>query len=193
MQVPNQSQAETTSKPVRPVSEPQPNTSPLPISEEDPAAPQEVSLAKSTSPHNCSGVFSAIQELTAEFLFDADGRVIDDPSLPSAASRNPVPREAGLMLDRTDQGKAGSSGSEAQDFAAEIESLRIALQRLQLAFSCTTTIEEHLKLASAISLITASISRLVRTQNYLASNRLPEFNREIKAALEVVVKECGRT
>ncbi len=150
-------------------------------------------MAKSTSPHNGSGVFSTLQELTAEFVLDEDGRVIDDLSLPSAASRNPVPREAGLALDRTDRGKAGSSASETQDFAAEIESLRIALQRLQLAFSCTTTIEEHLKLASAISLITASISRLVRTQNYLASNRLPEFNREIKAALDVVVKECGRT
>ena len=108
--------------------------------------------------------------------------------------RNPV-------LDRTDRGKAESSASEAQPFAAEIESLRIALQRLQHAFSCTTTIEEHLKLASAISLIYslsrilcgASISRLVRTQNYLASNRLPEFNREINAALDVVMKEWGRT
>ena len=150
-------------------------------------------MAKSTSPHNGSGVFAALQELTAEFVLDEDGRVIDDLSLPSAASRNPVPREAGLALDRTDRGKAGSSASEAQSFAAEIDSLRIALQRLQLAFSCTTTIEEHLKLASAISLITSSISRLVRTQDYLASNRLPGFNREIIAALDVVVKECGRT
>ena len=144
MQVPNQSQVETTGKPVRPVSEPQPVLS------------EVASRAK---------------------LRDEE----------------PAPREAGLALARTDQGKAGSSASEAPDFAAEIESLRIALQRLQLAFSCTTTIEEHLKLASAISLITASISRLVRTQNYLASNRLPEINREIKAALDVVVKEYGRT
>jgi hypothetical protein len=102
-------------------------------------------MARSTSPHNGSGVFAAIQELTAEFVLDdesqpkwGDGRVIDEPSLPSPGSisgafRNPVPRGAGLALDRTDRGKAGSSASEAQDFAAEIDSLRLALQRLQLA------------------------------------------------------------
>jgi hypothetical protein len=158
-------------------------------------------MAKPTSPNNGSGVSAALQEFTAEFDFDDEGRVIDEPFLPSAAcpgsisgaSRDPVPRGAGLALDRTDQGKAGSSASETQDFAAEIESLRIALQRLQLAFSCTTTIEEHLKLASAISLITSSISRLVRTQNYLASNRPVEFNREMYADLAVVLKEFGRT
>jgi hypothetical protein len=131
-------------------------------------------MARSTSPHNGSGVLSAIQEFTAEFDLDDEGQVIEGPSLPSGATPS-------------------SSASKAQDFAAEIESLRIALQRLQLAFSCTTTIEEHLKLASAISLITSSISRLVRTQNYLASNYLPEFNREISAALAVVMKEVSRT
>ncbi len=154
-------------------------------------------MAKSTSPHNGSGVFSTLQELTAEFVLDENGRVIDHPSLPSAASSGSI---SGATSSPVPSSSAGSSASDespfsggTQDFAAEIESLRIALQRLQLAFSCTTTIEEHLKLASAISLITASISRLVRTQNYLASNCLPEFNAEIIAALDVVIKEGSRT
>ena len=104
MQVPIQFQAETTTKPAHPVSESQPVLSEvasraklrgeaqtsLPTSEEDPAAPQEVSMARSAPSHNGSGVFAAIQELTAEFVLDdesqpkwGDGRVIDDPSLPS--------------------------------------------------------------------------------------------------------------
>ncbi len=98
-------------------------------------------MARSTSPDNGSGVFSTLQELTAEFVLDEEGQVIEEPLLPSVtcpgsisgASPNPVPRGAGLALDRTDQGKAGSSASEEQPFAAEIDSLRIALQRLQLA------------------------------------------------------------
>ncbi len=61
-------------------------------------------MARSTSPHNGSGVFSTLQELTAEFVLDdesqpkwGDGRVIDHPSLPSpgsisGASHDPVPR-----------------------------------------------------------------------------------------------------
>ncbi len=65
-------------------------------------------MARSTSPHNGSGVLSTLQELTAEFVLDdesqpkwGDGRVIDDPSLPSpgsisGASCNPVPRGMGL-------------------------------------------------------------------------------------------------
>ena len=62
-------------------------------------------MARSTFPHNGSGVLSTLQELTAEFVLDdesqpkwGDGRVIDDPSLPSAASPNPVPR--GAILPR---------------------------------------------------------------------------------------------
>jgi hypothetical protein len=142
--------------------------------------------------------------LTAEFVFDdesqpkwGDGRIIDDPSLPSpgsisGATPSPVPlhkAEPAPLLRGSSASDESPFFGEAQPFAAEIDSLRIALQRLQHAFSCTTTIEEHLKLASAISLITASISRLVRTQNYLASNRVPEFNRETNAALDVVIKE----
>jgi cyclophilin family peptidyl-prolyl cis-trans isomerase len=121
MQVPIQFQAETTTKPAHPVSESQPVLSEveepapghrgqtsLPKSEEDPAAPQEVSMARSAPSHNGSGVFAAIQELTAEFVLDdesqpkwGDGRVIDEPLLPSpgsisGASRNPVPRGARL-------------------------------------------------------------------------------------------------
>ncbi len=59
-------------------------------------------MARSTSPQYGSGVYAALQELTAGFVLDdesqpkwGDGRVIDHPSLPSAASRNPVPRGAG--------------------------------------------------------------------------------------------------
>ena len=140
-------------------------------------------MAKSTSPHNGSGVLSAIQEFTAEFDLDEEGQVIEKPYLSSGTTPSPVPRSS-----------AGSSEDEAQPFAAEIDSLRIALQRLQHAFSCTTTIEEHLKLAKFIPHpCGTSISRLVRTQNYLASNCVPEFNHEIIAALDVVIKECGHT
>ena len=92
-------------------------------------------MAKSTSPHNGSGVFSTLQELTAEFVLDdesqpkwGDGRVIDEPSLPCPGS---------------------ISGPPAILSPAE--------------------------------------------QDYLASNRLAGFNREIKAALDLVMKECGRT
>ncbi len=65
-------------------------------------------MARSNSPHNGSGVFAALQELTAEFDLDdesqpkwGDGRVIDHPSLPCPGSipgayRKDVPRGAGL-------------------------------------------------------------------------------------------------
>ncbi len=122
MQVPIQFQAETTTKPAHPVSESKPVLSevvsraklrgegltPLSTSEEDPAAPQEVSMARSTSPQYGSGVYAALQELTAGFVLDdesqpkwGNGRVIDEPLLPSpgsisGASRNPVPRGAVL-------------------------------------------------------------------------------------------------
>ena len=136
-------------------------------------------MAKSTSPHNGSGVLSALQEFTAEFDLDEEGQVIEVPALPSGASHKAVPDHTAV--------------SSVQPFTAEIESLRIALQRLQLAFSCTTAIEDHHQLASTISLITASISRLVRAQNYLVSNRPVEFNREMYADLAVVLKEWGQT
>jgi hypothetical protein len=102
--------------------------------------------------------------LNAEFDLDdesqpkwGEGQVIEEPFLLSGATPKPVPGNSAGLVPRS---SAGSSASEAKPFAAEIESLRIALQRLQLAFSCTTTIEEHLKLASAISL-TYSLSRIL--------------------------------
>ena len=152
-------------------------------------------MAKSTSPHDDSGVLATLQELIAEFDLDEDGLVIDDPLLSSGGTSLAVPSVSprleggGLSHFPAGPSSTGESESEGLPFAAEIDSLRVALQRLQHAFSCTTSIEEHHKLASAISLITASISRLVRAQNHLASNRLPEINREIRAALDIVMKE----
>lgn len=152
-------------------------------------------MAQSTSPHDDSGVFATLQELIAEFDFDEDGQVIDDLLLSSVGTSLAVPgvsprlEGGGLSSFPAGSSSTGESEGEALPFAAEIDNLRIALQRLQHAFSCTTSIEEHHKLASAISLITASISRLVRAQNHLASKQVTEINREIRAALDIVMKE----
>lgn len=131
-------------------------------------------MAKSISPNNRSGVFAAIRELTGDYAFDEEGQVIEHPYL----IPNPTP---------------SSSAGVTRPFAAEIESLRIALQRLQHAFSCVDSIEEQLLLLSAINLTTASIARLVRSQDCLIANNPIEFNRETKAALDVVMKEWSRT
>jgi hypothetical protein len=90
-----------------------------------------------------------------------------------------------------------SAEAEEPPFKDEIDSLQVAcpgylsgaLQRLQLSFPRVASIKEQLKLASAINLITASIARMVRIQKYIASNRPVKYNREIQAALEVVMKE----
>ena len=153
-------------------------------------------MAKSFTPNKNLSALEIIQELTAECDPDDESRVtqreddmiIDQPRLPSGASyksdlvhtAEPVPAH-----------KAGSVAREARPFAAEIEALRIDLQRLQLAFECTTSIEDHHQLDTIMSLITASISRLVRAQTNLFIHRPLEFNRETKAALEVVRKEWG--
>jgi len=155
-------------------------------------------MAKSFTPNNNLSALEIIQEMTAEFDPDDESRVIqrgddmiiDQPRLPSGASyksdlvhtAEPVPAH-----------KAGSVASEARPFAAEIEALRLDLQRLQLAFECTTSIEDHHQLAVTMSLITASIARMVRAQDTLINNRPVEFNRETGAALAIVMKEWSHT
>ena len=121
-------------------------------------------MAKSTSPHNGSGVFSTLQELTAEFVFDdesqpkwGDGRVIEDPSLPSAtcpgsisgASPNPVPREAGLALDRADRGGEKSLKRAVADHYLLSNTLvigileKIPLQNEELGMTLSVSFRTH--------------------------------------------------
>jgi hypothetical protein len=125
-----------------------------------------------------------IQEMRGEY-----NREEEEPPLPvsahtaSLSRRQPGPDP---LLPASDE-------TEDPPFAAELDSLQFALQRLQLSFPRVTSIDEQLKLASAINLITASIARMVRTQKYIASHRPVEYNREVQAALEVVMKEWAST
>ena len=137
-------------------------------------------MSKSTSPDNNPTALEIIRGFTAEFDFDDDGNIIEEPYLLPAAKTSPVPRSS-----------AGTSTGDTRPFTAEIEALRIALLRLEHILKCVDTIEEQLQVLSAINLATASIGRLVRAQINLHVHRPVEFNRETKAALEVVRKEWG--
>ena len=146
-------------------------------------------MSSSTIPDDESVVYKTLEELDAEFDRDEDGNIIDRPILPTGVSYDLAPKPGAKLAVSRDRPAA----SQARPFTGEIEALRSDLQRLQLAFECTTSIEDHHQLATIMSLITASISRLVRAQDTLIHNRPVEFNREIRVALAIVMKEWGRT
>ena len=77
-------------------------------------------------------------------------------------------------------------------FHEEIDALRRALQRLQDSFSRVDSLEEQLKLTSAINHTTASLTRLVRAQRYLSANEPSKFNQAVDNAIDAVLKERGR-
>jgi hypothetical protein len=154
-------------------------------------------MSSSTIPDDESVVYKTLEELDAEFDRDEDGNIIDRPILPTGVSYEPVPGNSAGLAPKPGAKLAVSrdrpAASDSRPFAAEIEALRLDLQRLQLAFECTTSIEDHHQLAVTMSLITASLARMVRAQDTLIQNRPVEFNREIRVALAIVMKEWVRT
>ena len=142
-------------------------------------------MTKSTFPDDNKSALEIIRELTA-------GEDHEDESpntLPvSVHTQSLSPNKA-----KPDPLLPGSDEAEEQPFTNEIDSLQFALQRLQLSFPRVSSIDEQLKLASAINMITASIARMVRIQKYIASNRPVKYNRQVQAALDVVMKEWIRT
>ena len=142
-------------------------------------------MTQSTFPGDDKSALEIIRELTAG-------------AHPPDESRNSLPvsvhtKSLSQNITRPDPLKPGSAEGEQQPFTDEIDSLQFALQRLQLSFPRVSSIEEQLQLASAINLITASLARMVRTQKYITANRPTEYNRQIQAALEVVMKEWTRS
>ena len=78
-------------------------------------------------------------------------------------------------------------------FKDEISALRAALSHLQESFTQVENLEEQLKLAAAISHLTSSLARLVRTQAYLKKNQPSPINQAIDTAISQVLSEWGRT
>jgi hypothetical protein len=142
-------------------------------------------MTKTTFPNDDKSALEIIRELTAG-------------AYPQDESHDPLPvsvhtRSLSGNNTRPDPLLPASAESEQQPFTNEIDSLQFALQRLQLSFPRVSSIEEQLQLASAMNLITASLARMVRTQKYITANRPTEYNRQIQAALDVVMKEWTRS
>jgi len=150
-------------------------------------------MTKSTFPDDNKSALEIIRELTA-------GEGQDDES-PNTLPVSVHTKSLSLNKSKPDPLLPGSAEAEEQPFTNEIDSLQVAcpgllsgaLQRLQLSFPRVSSIDEQLKLASAINMITASIARMVRIQKYIASNRPVKYNRQVQAALDVVMKEWAST
>ena len=75
----------------------------------------------------------------------------------------------------------------------EIEILRSTLKWLQDTFKGSGSTEERLKLSNSICLVSASLSRLLRTQAYLLSKLPSAYDTALNEALSDILKEWGRT
>ncbi len=169
MQVPNQSQAETTSKPVRPVSESQPVLSYILSEAEGEVASRAKLRGEGLTPSSPSG----------EKL----------PPPEDETGSSPAPLQLSHELPQDSASSQGSSMSGQLSFRDEIAALRVALQCLQESFSKVDSIAEQLKLSSAINHTTASLTRLVRTQQFIGANQPSAIDQALDKALTEVLKD----
>ena len=101
----------------------------------------------------------------------------DNPTSPDAEFPHPVPL---------------SGKDEESPFQDEIDSMRRVLKRLVESFSRIESLDEQFKLSSAINYTTASLTRLVRAQQYLRDHQPNTFDQSVKKAINIVLKEWGR-
>jgi hypothetical protein len=83
--------------------------------------------------------------------------------------------------------------SNGLSFKDEISALRAALSHLQESFAQADALDEQLKLSSAISLLTSSLARLVRAQEYINKNQPSALDMAAEAAIQDILKEWGWT
>ena len=74
----------------------------------------------------------------------------------------------------------------------EIEVLRSILKWLQDTFTRADSTGERLKLSNSMCLVSASLSKLLRTQDFLLSKVPPAFDQALNEALSDILKEWGR-
>jgi uncharacterized membrane protein YccC len=76
--------------------------------------------------------------------------------------------------------------------SATIFALKEALSRLQESFTHAVDLEQQLKLTTAISHLTSSLARLVRTQEYLRKTQPSVMNQAMERAIQDILAEWGR-
>ena len=81
--------------------------------------------------------------------------------------------------------------NDGLSFQDEIAALRAALQHLQDSFSQFDSLDEQLKLTTAINNLTSSLSRMVRTQELLRVNQPSAMNEALDRAIQDVLAEWG--
>ena len=102
------------------------------------------------------------------------------------ASGLSLPRIAGNQLVLAEP----ASPPSLQD---EIDILRSTLRWLQDTFKGSGSTQERLKLSNSMCLVSASLSRLLRTQAFLLSKLPSAFDTALNDALSDILKEWGRT
>lgn len=75
----------------------------------------------------------------------------------------------------------------------EIEILRATLKWLQDTFTRSDSTAERLKLFNSICLVSASLTKLLRTQAFLLSKLPSTFDQVFEEVLSDLLKEWGRT
>jgi hypothetical protein len=75
----------------------------------------------------------------------------------------------------------------------EIDILRSTLKWLRDTFSRAESTEQRIKLSNSMCLVSASLSRLLRTQSFLLSRVPSAFDQSLNQALSDILQEWGRT
>jgi hypothetical protein len=116
----------------------------------------------------------------------------ETPPPPKDGTRQPY-TDKQLLRDLLEIVTSADFPHEGLSFKAEIAALRAALSHLQESFIQAESLEEQLKLTTAINHLTASLARLVRTQEYLKKNQPSPMNQALDRAIQDTLAEWGRT
>lgn len=93
---------------------------------------------------------------------------------------------------RGDSDSPGSSASARDTLCAAITHLSSVIEQLENLYRSAESIDDKIKLSSALGIATVRLSTLLRTQKYLALDQSSELYEEIQQAIYTVNKEWGR-